>query len=302
MRTLILGFLVFLLWAIGCRYWYVCKIKNHCGQKIEVVEDVRAKTLRLVDQDDVILKDYEQFRFDANSAVPILNGNNRSFIDKVAAFLKANPERKLTISGNYLPGEKDITIGIWENLGLARADEARKLLVKAGIPEGRILLDSNLLGEGSNLEVPISFGLVARTLANDENASGTPDEYDNNGTVGAQAFSFTNMSFSDANFEFNSAVFKPGPAFIAYADSVKIYMSENEDQYLYLTGHTCDIGSDDANIRLGKARARSVRDYFKNLGVESKIETDTKGESQPAYSNDTEATKSKNRRVVVQIK
>ncbi len=301
MRTLILGFLIFLLWAFGCRYWYVCKIKNHCGEKTEIVQDLRAKTLTLVDKGKTILKDYDHFRFDANSAVPILNDSNKGFIAKVKEYLDANPGKKLTITGNYLESEKDISVGHLENLGLARADEIRKLLVAAGISEDRMLLDANLLtGAGTNLSEPISFGLLGDETAGTE---GNPDDYGNDGkAIGAQAFSFTNMSFSDANFDFSSAVFKPGPAFIAYADSVKIYMTEHQDKSLTLTGHTCDIGSDDSNLKLGKARARSVRDYFKNLGVTAKIETASDGESNPAYSNKEEVTKAKNRRVVVQIK
>ncbi len=304
MRTLLLGFLVFLLWAIGCRYWYVCKIKNHCGQKVEVVEDVRAKTLRLVDKDKTILENYDHFRFDANSAVPVLNDNNKSFIEQVAKYLKENPGKTLTVVGHYLESEKDISIGFHENIGIARADQIRKLLMAQGITENRMLLDAQMVtGDGTNLSQPVSFRLAgddAELVAN--NNGGTPDEYDNNNPVGGQAFSFTNMSFSDANFDFNSAVFKPGPAFIAYADSVKIYLSENDEKFLKLTGHTCDIGGDDANLKLGKARARSVRDYFRNLGVKTNIETNSEGETNPAYSNETEATKSKNRRVVVQIK
>ncbi len=297
MRTLILGFLVFLVWAFGCRYWYVCKIKNHCGEKTEIVENLRSKTLSLVDQDKTILKDYDHFSFDANSAIPILNESNNTFIAEVAAYLKANPDKKLTITGNYLESEKDISVGMYENLGVARASEIRKKLIAAGIAEDRMLLNGNLIA-GEDLSEPIGFGIV-----NVVTTDGTPDDYDDNGkTVGAQAFSFTNMSFSDANFDYNSAKFKPGSAFKAYADSVKIYMTENEDKYLRLTGHTCDIGGDAANLRLGKARARSVRDYFTDLGIKAKIETASEGESNPAYSNDSEPEKGKNRRVVVQIK
>ncbi len=50
MRILINGFLIFLLWAIPCRYWYVCKIKQHCDNApalIEQPDNVRANDLAL---------------------------------------------------------------------------------------------------------------------------------------------------------------------------------------------------------------------------------------------------------------
>lgn len=301
MRTLLIGFIIFLCWMFFCRWQYVCKIRNQCGYQTEV-KDVRPQTLNLVDNGEVVLKGYDQFKFANNSYAPVINENNNDFIEKVAAFMRENPGKKLTITGNYLPSEVDKTgetsYGMFENIGLARADAIRKLLVAKGINENRMLLDHNLLSEKeTSLDEPISFRTSGeKELANND-TDGTPDEYEQ----GGQAFSFTNMSFSDANFTLGSADFRPGAAFRSYADSVKTYMGLNEGKSLNLIGHTCDKGSDQFNMELGKKRAKSVKRYFEKLGIKANINTASKGENQPAYPNTNEPNRSKNRRVVVQI-
>ncbi len=291
MRTIFLGTFIFIVWLLGCRYWYVCKLLNQCDQEI-VVQDERDKTLQFVHDGEVILDGYDQFKFENNQFVPNLNDNNKEYISKVAQYLKDNPDAKLTVTGYYLPSEVDTTnntkYGFFENIGAARADAIRKLLVEQGLDENDISIDYVKLPEGSSLNKPISFSAT----------SATPDEFSNEG----QKFTFTNMSFSDANFELGSAVFKPGPAFIAYADSVKVYLEQNEDMYLNLVGHTCDLGTDVFNMKLGKARANSVSNYFTSLEVKTRIDTNSEGENSPAYPNSDEANRSKNRRVVIQIK
>ncbi|MCC6145695.1 MAG: OmpA family protein [Candidatus Hydrogenedentes bacterium] len=51
-------------------------------------------------------------------------------------------------------------------------------------------------------------------------------------------------------------------------------------------GHTCDLASDDYNMKLGADRASAVRDYLLAQGVQPRqIEIATHGESDPAAPN-----------------
>jgi outer membrane protein OmpA-like peptidoglycan-associated protein len=70
-----------------------------------------------------------------------------------------------------------------------------------------------------------------------------------------------------------------------------------------LVGHTDSVGSDDANMALSRRRAQSVRDYLiRRYRFDSdRFITVGKGETQPVASNDTEAGRSKNRRVDFEI-
>lgn len=315
MRTLIVGFLIFLCWLFFCRWYYVCQIRNQCGYQTEQVEeDLRAKTLNLVDNGKNVLEGYDQFRFDTNAFNPSLNANNEDFIHAVAAYLKENPGKQMNITGYYLPSEVDSTkqtkYGKYfvENIGLARAAATRQLLVDAGIDEGRMKLNHSLLKKGDMNSSPISFSCYGDSKLADggngegegdgKGGEGTPDEYD----TGGQDFSFTNMSFSDANFKYDSDIFEPGTAFKSYADSVKTYLTIETDKSLRLVGHTCDLGSESYNKELGLRRAKSVKKYFEGLGVKTSISTVSEGEDKPAYKDKSQFSRSKNRRVVVQIK
>lgn len=67
---------------------------------------------------------------------------------------------------------------------------------------------------------------------------------------------------------------------------------------LKLGGHTDNIGSDQANMRLSKDRAESVKNYLVSQNASSsRIEAVGYGESQPVASNKTASGRQKNRRV-----
>jgi OOP family OmpA-OmpF porin len=67
---------------------------------------------------------------------------------------------------------------------------------------------------------------------------------------------------------------------------------------LKLAGHTDNVGSDAANLKLSKDRAESVKAYLVSRGANpSRIEATGYGESQPITTNATAAGRQKNRRV-----
>jgi OOP family OmpA-OmpF porin len=67
---------------------------------------------------------------------------------------------------------------------------------------------------------------------------------------------------------------------------------------LKLAGHTDNVGSDAANMKLSKNRAESVKSYLLQQGVNAaRIEATGYGESQPIATNKTDAGRQKNRRV-----
>ncbi len=67
---------------------------------------------------------------------------------------------------------------------------------------------------------------------------------------------------------------------------------------LKLAGHTDNVGSDNANLKLSKDRAESVKNYLVSKGANpSRIEATGYGETQPIATNKTAAGRQKNRRV-----
>ena len=219
MRSILFGFLLFCLWASLARYYYVCKIKGHCGDQIEEVVSTRAKTLNLKLEDKVILKGYEQFAFDENSIQADLSADNNKFLDELAKYLDKNPDQNLTLTGYFRTSENGMKSGFYENLGQARAANVEALLEQRGIDGKRIDI-KHAMARGNDLNQPVHFGLsYAET---DER----PSEY------AKLQFTFRDMTY---NFAFDSDVFNPGDAFKFYADSVKTYLTENEDLTLTIS-------------------------------------------------------------------
>ncbi|NJO86751.1 MAG: OmpA family protein [Lewinella sp.] len=112
-----------------------------------------------------------------------------------------------------------------------------------------------------------------------------------------QAFVFENMTFSDANFAFGSDAFQPGPAFIAYADSLNIFLGLNNDKKITIVGHTDNVDNDRFNLDLGLRRAESAAKYLKDLAIKNPILTQSQGERQPVAPNKTPEGRQRNRRV-----
>lgn len=71
------------------------------------------------------------------------------------------------------------------------------------------------------------------------------------------------------------------------------------DTDIEIQGHTDDKGKDAYNNRLSEQRANSVKNYLVQNNISaSRLAAIGFGESRPAYPNDTEANRAKNRRVV----
>ena len=288
MRGFIIGFLIFLAYAIPARWYFVCELRHHCGDQLVQVA-TRPMTLALKDGDKYILQGYEQFGFSLNTVQPDLTANNREFLAKVAEYLQANPDKNITLTGRYLASEKAAKSGIFENIGIARAVVVEQLLVKMGVDEKRFSIDYQLV-TSTALDEPISFVLYTPK----------PDDYDR------PVYSFKDNTFSDANFAFGSDEFKPAEQCILYADSVKTYLVENPAMMLTITGHTDSIGGEEINLNLGLRRAKNAAAYFRELGVKSEIVSTTKGEELPIAPNtigekDNPEGRQKNRRVNFKI-
>ena len=74
----------------------------------------------------------------------------------------------------------------------------------------------------------------------------------------------------------------------------------NSDRYqIICEGHACDIGTTEANLNIGQARANTVRKYLISKGFKAKnVVAITKGDSNPVVPNDSEVNRKINRRVV----
>lgn len=101
-------------------------------------------------------------------------------------------------------------------------------------------------------------------------------------------------------FDFNKADLKSGSraSLQKMADVLNKYGKTN----ITVTGHTDNVGSADANLRLSERRARAVADYLMSLGVaHDRMRIMGFGFERPVASNDTAEGRAQNRRVEIHI-
>ena len=98
-------------------------------------------------------------------------------------------------------------------------------------------------------------------------------------------------------FDFDKAEIKP--EYLSRLDEAKKVFDAHPYMTVVIVGHTDDVGADDYNMELSKKRAWSVNDYLINqVGIDSgRLKMIGRGESEPAYPNDSDENRSKNRRV-----
>ena len=98
------------------------------------------------------------------------------------------------------------------------------------------------------------------------------------------------------NFDFDKSVVKP--QYFELLRNVKDYVEQN-DFRLTIIGHTDSKGTDAYNMALGMRRAIAVRDKLLEFGLDpSRISgVESRGESEPIATNDTEEGRFENRRI-----
>lgn len=310
MIRFIIALIIFMLWAVWARNYYVCEILGECEPPQTDVDSTYLQnipnTLTLKAGDYVILEDYPQFYFDyCSHAYTYIDGNEK-FLTQVASFLKENPEAKLVITGHYLEKEKETAdkSHYYNDLGLARAYTiVDKLIEEYKISRYRIRAFSKV-DYDEPIDEPLSFNIKGYTppVANYNEADTAFLKQVQN--------SIKDITFNDksARFAYNSKEFEPRASFEIYVDSLRNYFELNPNDYLLIIGHTDSKGTKAYNRRLGRKRAESVKAYLRAKGVEAKIRTQSKGENSPLVpdqnedgSYDTEAME-QNRRVNILIK
>lgn len=100
----------------------------------------------------------------------------------------------------------------------------------------------------------------------------------------------------DFSFGFNEAELNDEAKY--FLDDLVKLLESNDQLSLEVIGHTDNIGTNQANKKVSLSRAASVVDYLTEQGVNPKrLKMTGKGATEPLVPNDTEANRSKNRRV-----
>ena len=105
---------------------------------------------------------------------------------------------------------------------------------------------------------------------------------------------------ADTFFDFNKSVLKADGK--AKLDDLAGKVKAINLEVIIAVGHTDSAGSDAYNQKLSVKRADAVKAYLITKGIEkNRVYTEGKGEKQPVADNKTDAGRSKNRRVELEV-
>ncbi len=201
--------------------------------------------------------------------------------DSIYSFMNAHQDKELIISAKYLQNE-----GI--KRGVDRAKFLTDLLVQYGVNPDRIvpqavLSDYSYDDEGNYDE---GIAMVFNNLPKDLKVKLEKE--------------ITDKTLYTA---FGSTEFIPDRTLKAYVFELKEYLENHPGKKVSITGHTDNVGSAASNYRLGLKRAQRVMAYFISQGIDrNRLQSLSKGETEPVASNDTEEGQARNRRIHIEVK
>lgn len=210
---------------------------------------------------------------------------NEGFDNYKASVLEGmDDDNTLEIIGLYYEGE-EIPEG-FDNIGFARAAAVQSLFADV-LPPDRTAFKARLMEEGEDTRTGFFEGVQFGWKAADQ-----PEEQVQVETLADRVI---------VRFPYKSTERISDPAIDEYLDKLTKQVTESGET-ISLIGHTDNVGGPDYNLQLGRQRAQAIQQLLLEKGVPAaQIQVDSKGQSQPVASNDTEAGRSENRRVEVRF-
>lgn len=113
----------------------------------------------------------------------------------------------------------------------------------------------------------------------------------------------TGVSIRLNNIFFESGSYELMEKSVTELDKLHKFLKENPAISVEISGHTDNVGSDQANQKLSQQRAVAVVEYLTNKGISAdRLTAKGYGEAQPIASNATEEGRQQNRRIEFKIR
>ncbi|MEZ4955702.1 MAG: OmpA family protein [Saprospiraceae bacterium] len=272
-RLALLPIGLFLIWCFVVSRWYVCHIKQLCGEPTVVIDeppppppDERPLVFKWADDTPITRSSFEAFK--------------KGQLDGLGE------GQLLEITGCYYKDEA--TPEGFSNMGLARAAKIKALFIPP--------LTAEQIVENSKLIDPEPDGIRADTLfeaALFRYRTPTKDPV-------VECIVENNNSLT-VLFPYGKAQREVDTKIEECLQNLIEAMKQTDDNAL-IVGHTDDAGSDRFNFGLGMRRAEHIKGILVKNGIAgSRISTESRGEKEPVASNDTEEGTRQNRRAVLTL-
>jgi len=246
-----------------------------------------------------LVDDYNNFAARADDALTFmpseftylpLSDDLKQVHQEAADYLNANPDRSLTIAGQYMGEEANNSI--LSSLGLARANQVKNLLLEYGAPESQLIIEEVLvdaLPKNSNVfNNVITYGF-----------SDNPGDRVTDLDEMADRLSSTPILLY---FDTNAKKLELTTEQRQYFTDLIYYLNKNPQAKITATGHADNEGDANMNKYISRKRSYFVRDYLILNGInENQIRAKNEGQNKPIATNDTEEGRAKNRRVEITL-
>lgn len=313
--------IVLVLWMLGSTWWHVCKIKQLCPN--EVLSSSAATNpasppvtaslpaLTIADSTRFRLVVPGNFSFAMSDFRANLNALGGS-LDSLVMYVRAHPERPLTVTGYYDPTETNATS--LANLGLARAEAIRRFLMQQGIPAGSLRTegvtksDLTFTPTGDSIYGGVAFRFGEGNVVAPASPPPTPPAPVTLAGPTTEAALATAEKFTsvfkpiDLYFPLGGANYISTPDTRKFFSEAATYLAGHKDKKLVLTGHTDSAGPDAVNMQLSRDRANAVKTRLRQSGIDPvQMVVVARGETQPKANNSTPSGRRANRRVTVVV-
>lgn len=249
----------------------------------------------LRDGNDFSVGSPEHFTFPRSSSLPNIPAAMENALQKIATYLKGNADRAITLTGKYAAAEENDKDT--ENLGISRALAIKDRLLALGVPEAsiqtRFSLRDDLKFVDGIMEGGVGFEIGRNSDDGAEIDAAKALEELKADIVGKPLIVYFETSSTDIIRTDEQETF---------LRKAKKYLEAVPAAKLAVTGHTDSKGDPGRNMTLSQGRANSTKAWLVRNGFDgSRISSTGKGQTAPAFSNDTENGRLRNRRAEILI-
>ena len=203
-------------------------------------------------------------------------------IDSLSNFLKNNYNKQLELIGKYNNLENN------SNLGVLRANALKNEFINNGFKPTKIATTGINNSFSFNKKDVFNNGVDIHIIPLNKI---TLDSLENELTNKTLYLKYTDNKIL-INSELNN-----------YISLLKQYLKNNSTKTVEITGHTDNKGYYENNLIIGQNKANALKEYFTKNGIsKNKINTFSKGESEPIANKYTEEGKALNNRIEIKIK